>query len=190
MVYYSVAEAVFGEMRIVWRSTGDPASHVSTVREIIRRIDPTAALYDVRALDDVVSEYFGARRFNMWVMGVFASAALFLAAIGLFGVMAYLVSQRTREIGVRVALGADRRDIFRLILGHGLALTVTGAVIGLAGAFWVTRVMQSLLFSVSARDPMTFVAVPVLLVLVAVAACYLPARRAADVDPLVALRYE
>ena len=124
----------------------------------------------------------------MYLLGVFAGVALLLAAIGLFGVTAYLVSQRTREIGVRLALGADRRDIFRLILGRGLALAATGAVIGVCGAFWLTRVMQSLLFSVSTTDPGTFVAVPALLVLVALMACYIPARRATKVDPMVALR--
>jgi predicted permease len=190
MVYYSVAETVFGEMRIVWRSNGDPAIHAGSVREVIRRVDQTAALYDVRPLDDVVSDYFAARRFNMYLLGVFATVAVLLAAVGLFGVMGYLVSQRTREIGVRVALGADRRSIFGLILGHGLALTAAGIVVGLGGALWLTRVMRSLLFSVSSSDPMTFAAVPVLLLLVALGACYLPARRAARVDPLVALRYE
>ena len=118
----------------------------------------------------------------------FASVAVLLAAIGLFGVTAYLVAQRTREIGVRLALGADRRDIFRLILGRGIALAATGAVIGVCGAFWLTRVMQSLVFSVSTTDPATFVAVPALLVLVALLACYIPARRAMKVDPVVALR--
>jgi ABC-type antimicrobial peptide transport system permease subunit len=121
-------------------------------------------------------------------LGVFAGTAVLLAAIGLFGVMAYLVSQRTAEIGVRMALGADRSAIVRLILGRGLALSAAGAGIGIGLALGLTRAMQSLLYSVTARDPATFVAVPVLLVAVALAACYLPARRAMKVDPVVALR--
>lgn len=190
MVYYSINDTIFGEMRIVWRSAGDPAAHIGAVRDIVRRADPTAALYDVQTLDDVVSDYFGPRRFNTYLLGMFASAALLLAAIGLFGIMAYLVSQHTREIGVRVALGADRQSIFRLILGHGLVLTIIGAALGLTGAFWLTRVMGSLLYAVSATDPITFMMVPVLFVIVAIVACYIPARRAARVDPLVAVRYE
>ena len=126
----------------------------------------------------------------MYLLGMFATVALILTGLGLFGVTAYLVSQRTREIGVRVALGANRQDIFALVLGRGLALSVMGVAIGLAGAFWLTRVMQNLLFSVSVTDPATFVAVPLVLMLVSFVACYVPARRAARVDPLVALRYE
>jgi putative ABC transport system permease protein len=126
----------------------------------------------------------------MYLFGAFAGVALLLAAIGLFGLTSYNVSQRIREIGLRRALGAEPRDILRLILGHGVALAATGAVIGVCGAFWLTRVMQSLLFSVSTTDPRTFVAVPTLLVLVALVACYIPARRATKIDPMVALRCE
>ncbi len=190
MVYYSTVAGVWSPMNIVWRSAMDPTSHVAQVREIVHRIDPTVPLYDVRLLNDLVSDSFATRRFNMYLVGVFASVALVLAATGLFGVMAYLVSQRTREIGVRLALGADRADIFRLILGRGVVLAVAGAIIGVGAAFWLTRVMRSLLFSVSATDPGTFVAVPALLVVVALAACYVPARRAMRVDPVTALRAE
>ena len=126
----------------------------------------------------------------MYLLAVFASLALTLAAIGLFGVMAYLVSQRTREIGVRLALGAERGDIFRLILGRGVVLAVIGAGIGVGVALWLSTVMQSLLFSVSATDPGTFATVPILLILVAALACYVPARRAMSVDPVTALRAE
>ena len=190
MVYYSTNEMIFGDMRLLWRSAGDPGALTAAVRESIRHVDPSAAMYDVRALDDVVSDYFVPRKFNMYLLGMFATVALILTGLGLFGVTAYLVSQRTREIGVRVALGANRQDIFALVLRRGLALSVIGVAIGLAGASWLTRVMQSLLFSVSVTDPATFVAVPLVLMLVSFVACYLPARRAARVDPLVALRYE
>ncbi|MGH9174785.1 MAG: FtsX-like permease family protein, partial [Vicinamibacterales bacterium] len=190
-VYYSTLTfSGWNPIDVVWRSAVDPASHVAAVRDIVGRLDPTVPLYNIRSLDDMVSESFAPRRFNMYLLGVFADVALLLAAIGLFGVMAYLVAQRTREIGVRLALGADHRDIFRLILGRGIVLAVTGAAIGVGGAFWLTRVMQSLLFSVSTTDPGTFLAVPIILVLVAILACYVPARRAMKVDPVTALRAE
>jgi putative ABC transport system permease protein len=130
----------------------------------------------------------GPRRFNLYLLSAFAAVALALAAIGLFGVMAYLVSQRTREIGVRLALGATRDEVFRQILGRGMTLAGAGAVIGVAAAIGLSRVMESLLFSVSRTDPVTFIAVPIALVFVAGVACYLPARRAMRVDPVVALR--
>ena len=198
MVYGSaVAYSGWNPMNVVWRAASskggtatDPSSFVPAVRDIVRRIDPGVPVYDVRSLTDLLSESFGPRRFNMYLLGVFAGAALLLAAVGLFGVMAYLVAQRTREIGVRLALGAERRDIFRLILGRGVGLAIAGAGVGIVGAFWLTRVMESLLFSVSATDPGTFVAVPLVLVLVAVVACYVPARRATRVDPVTALRAE
>ncbi len=141
-------------------------------------------------LDELVANSFGPRLFNMYALGIFAAVALVLAAVGLFGVMAYLVAQRTREIGVRLALGAERRDIFRLIIGRGLVLAVAGAGIGVGGAFWLTQLMTGLLFAVSATDPRTFVAVPAMLIVVALVACYVPARRAMRVDPVTALRAE
>jgi predicted permease len=190
-VYYSAAWlGIRTPMSIVWRSALDPASHAADVRAIVQRIDSSAALFEVAAIPDLVANWFGPRRFNMYLLGIFAGVALVLAAIGLFGVTAYLVSQRTREIGVRLALGADRRDILRLILGRGMALAATGALAGLAAALWLTRLMQSLIFSVSTTDPVTFIAVPIVLVMVALLACYLPARRATRVDPVVALRCE
>lgn len=190
MVYYSTVEVGGLASSVVWRSAVDPASHVAAVREVVARLDPTVPLYDIQSLTDLLSVSLAPRRFNMYLLAVFAGVAVLLAAIGLFGVTAYLVSQRTREIGVRLALGADRRAIFRLILGRGLALAVSGAVIGITGAYWLARTMQTLLFSVSATDPGTFVAVPALMVLVALVACYLPARRAMRVDPVAALRAE
>ena len=191
MVYGSaVAYSGWNPMNVVWRASTDPASFVPAIREIVRRIDPGVPIYDVRSLTELVTDSFGPRRFNMYLLGVFAGVALLLAAVGLFGVMAYLVTQRTREIGVRLALGADRGDIFRLILGRGIVLASAGAAIGVGCAFWLTRLMTSLLYSVSATDPGTFVAVPILLVLVAILACYVPARRAMKVDPVTALRAE
>jgi putative ABC transport system permease protein len=189
MVYYSIRNSrSWSTNTVVWRSAGDPASHAAAIRDIVRRIDPTVALFDVRTLDDMLASSLAARRFNMYLLVVFASVSLFLAAIGLFGVMAYLVSQRTREIGIRMALGAEAKDVLRLIFGRGIALAVAGAAIGVASAFWLTRMMQSLVFAVSTTDPITFAAVPALLILVALLACFVPARRAIRVDPVRALR--
>ena len=191
MVYGSaMAYPGWNPMSLVVRSAVDPLSHVDAIRGAIRRIDPNVPIYDVRSLDDLLSESFGSRRFNMYLLGCFAAVALVLACVGLFGVLAYLVSQRTRDIGIRLALGAARRDIVTLIVAQGMWLALGGAILGVAGAFGSARLMQSLLFSVSPRDPLTFAAVPLVLIAVALVACYLPARRAMRVDPLVALRSE
>ncbi|MDQ3441091.1 MAG: ABC transporter permease, partial [Planctomycetota bacterium] len=191
MVYGSaMAFGGWNPMHVVWRSAVDPASHAAAFRDTVRRIDPTVPVYDVQRLTDLRDLSFGPRRFNMYLLGVFAAVAVALAAIGLFGVMAYLVSQRTREIGVRLALGANRGQVFRLVLGRGLVLAVAGSGVGVLGALWLTRLMENLLFSVSTRDPGTFAAVPIAVVAVALVACYIPARRATRVDPVTALRAE
>ena len=191
MVYGSaLAYGGWNPMNVVWRSAVDPQSHVPALREAVRRIDPSVGIFDIRSLPELLSDSFGPRRFNMYLLGVFAGVALLLAAIGLFGVMAYLVAQRTREIGVRVALGANRADILRLVLARGMVLTLGGAAIGLVAAMWLTRTMESLLFAISPNDPTTFIAVPAVLVLVALAASYVPVRRALQVDPTIALRAE
>jgi putative ABC transport system permease protein len=189
---YASAMAYSGSnrMNLVIRGAGDPLTHVADVRSAIRQIDPQVPVYDVAVLTDALSASLGSRRFNMYLLGCFAAIALALACIGLFGVLAYLVSQRTRDIGIRLALGAGRRDVFRLIVGQGMALAAAGAMVGIACAMLAARVMTSLLFSVNPRDPVTFAAVPLLLLIVATLACYLPARRALRVDPLIALRAE
>ncbi len=186
-VFYGSATQYPGwnPMSLVWRSTTPTAD---TVRVSLRSIDSTVPLSAVSTMETLLEQSMGPRRFNLYLLGAFATVSLAMAAIGLFGVMAYLVSQRTREIGVRLALGATRGEVFRLILGRGLALAVVGAVGGVGAALWLTRVMESLLFSVSRTDPVTFVAVPLALIAVALLACYIPARRAMRVDPVVALR--
>ena len=191
MVYGSaMAYPGWNPMSLVVRSADDPLSHVPAIRTTIREIDPTIPIFDARALGDLLIDSFGSRRFNMYLLGCFAAAAAVLSCVGLFGVLAYLVTQRTRDIGIRLALGAGRRDVISMIVGRGMMLALSGAGIGLIAAFAAARFMESLLFSVSPRDPLTFAAVPAVLCVVALIACYLPARRATRVDPLVALRSE
>jgi ABC-type antimicrobial peptide transport system permease subunit len=139
-------------------------------------------------MDDVVMNSLGTRRVSMQLFAVFAGAALLLAAIGIYGVMAYSVTQRTQEIGIRLALGAQRSDVLALVIRQGMILSVTGVIVGLVGAFALTRLMANLLFGVAATDPLTFVAIPLLLLFVATMAAYFPARRAMKVNPITALR--
>ena len=188
-VFYGAATQypTWNPMSLVWRSR---APSVDTVRASLRSIDPNVPLSAVSSMDTLFEQSMGPRRFNLYLLSAFAGVALALAAIGLFGVMAYLVSQRTREIGVRLALGATRGEVFRQILGRGMALAGVGAAIGVGAAMGLSQVIETLLFSVSRRDPVTFIAVPVALVIVAGLACYLPARRAMRVDPVVALRVD
>jgi putative ABC transport system permease protein len=141
-------------------------------------------------MDQVISDSIGPQRFNMLLLGIFALVALILAVVGIYGVMSYSVSQRIHEIGVRMALGAGRRDVLSLVVGQGMRLALVGIAIGLAASFTLTRLMESLLFGVSATDPGTFVMIAGTLGTVAFLACYVPARRAARVDPMVALRHE
>ena len=144
----------------------------------------------ITTMDQIFSNSLAGQRFNALLLGIFASLALVLAGIGVFGVINYSVAQRTHEIGIRLALGAQRKDVFKLIVGHGLILALAGVTIGAVGAIALTRLMAGLLFGVSPTDITTFVSVSLLVVVVATFACYLPARRATRVDPLVALRYE
>ena len=141
-------------------------------------------------MDERITRSLSGRRFNMVMLGLFAVLALTLAAVGIYGIVAYSVTERTHEIGVRLALGAQRRDVVAMVVRHGMIMTVAGTGVGLAAAFAVVRVMSGLLYGVSAADPATFIAIPVLLLAVALAACYIPARRATRVDPMIALRAE
>ena len=182
--------AAWNPMELVLRSAVDPMTHVADVRAAVRAIDPTVPVFDVNTFDDLISNSLGSRRFNMYLLGCFAVVAVVLACVGLFGVLAYLVAQRTRDIGVRMALGADRADVFRLIVWQGLSLAAGGAALGVIAGFVGARLLRNLLFSVPPDDPVTFVAVPLLLLFVAALACFGPAHRAMRVDPLTALRAE
>jgi predicted permease len=174
-------------MGLVIRTAGDPAAFAATLRREVQAIDKDQPVYNVRTMNDVVMNSIGTRRVSMQLFAVFAFAALLLAALGIYGVLAYSVTQRTQEIGLRMALGAQRSDVLGLVIRQGMSLTVIGVIIGLAGAFALTRVIANLLYGVTATDPATFVAIPFLLLFVALLACYLPARRAAGLDPTRAL---
>ncbi|HEV2734293.1 MAG TPA: FtsX-like permease family protein [Longimicrobiaceae bacterium] len=167
---------------------GDPARLAGPVREAIRAMDPDLPLADVRTLDEVRSESVARPRFLALLLGAFAAVALVLAVVGIYGTLAYLVAQRTYEMGVRMALGARPAAIRRLVVGQGMAMTLAGVVVGVAAALALTRLLAHLLYGVAATDAATFVAVPLGLALTAAVAAYVPARRATRVDPLVALR--
>jgi putative ABC transport system permease protein len=175
---------------VVLRTEGDPTTVMGSVRQAVAEIDSREVVYNVQTMNEVVSNSFAARRLSMMLLGVFAALALVLACVGIYGVISYLVGQRTHEIGVRMALGAQRRDVLRLVIGHGTRMALIGVAIGIVAALGLMRLMANQLFGVSAHDPLTFVGVGVLLIIVAVAACYIPARRAMRVDPMIALRHE
>ena len=189
-VYMPYAQRANRALVVAARIKGDAGAITSAIRSTLLGMDPTLPLYDIALLDDRLAAQDGASRALTAVTGGYALLALLLASLGLFGVLAHAVSRRTQEMGIRMALGAKRRQLLLMVLREGAMLTVAGLVCGLAGAVLMTRVMASLLFGVSATDPFVYVGISVLLLLVALAACYLPARRATLVDPMVALRWE
>jgi putative ABC transport system permease protein len=174
----------------VVRTSGDPEAMTSGVRRAMQDIDEALPLYNIKPVNEVISESVAPRRFNMVLLSIFAGLALVLAAVGLYGVISYSVSQRTREIGIRMALGASHKSVLRLVVGQGMILALIGVGIGVIASFFLTKFMATLLFGVSATDPLTFVAISVLLTGVSIVASVIPARRAMKVDPMVALRYE
>jgi putative ABC transport system permease protein len=174
----------------VLRGGGDPAAFAAPLRDVVRSIDRNLPLGQIRPLREVVERSIARTAFTMLLLVVAAVVALVLGSLGIYSVIAYVVSQRTREIGVRMALGASATDVLKLVLKHGMTLALIGVGAGLAGAFAVTRLMVAMLFDVKPTDVATFAIVSVGLILVALLACYVPARRAMKVDPLVALRYE
>jgi putative ABC transport system permease protein len=177
-------------MSVVVRTTVEPASLTPEVRRIVAEVDKSAPVSEVKTMENIVSEAVTQPRFNLYLLGLFGGIALLLSAAGIYGVTAYAVTQRTHEFGIRMALGAQVGDVLKMILGQGMRLIAAGIVIGLLASFALTRLLKSLLFGVSVTDPLTFVVITIVLMLVALMACYIPARRATKVDPLIALRYE
>jgi predicted permease len=175
---------------LVVKTDSDPLAIINAVRHEILAVDKDQAVFQITTVEQLMGESIAIRRFLMLLLLVFAALALTLAAVGIYGVMSYVAAQRTHEIGIRMALGAQTADVLKLIVGKGIGLALIGVAVGLAGSFALTRLLADLLFGVSATDAATFLVVPTGLIVVALFACYLPARRAAKVDPLVALRYE
>jgi putative ABC transport system permease protein len=188
--YEPYLQMPFSSLTLVVRTEGSPTALSGAIRSEVLAIDQEQPVSRIRTLDQIISGSVQQQRFLMLLLGVFAGVAMILAAVGLYGVMNYAVTQRTHEIGIRMALGANAGAVLRLIVGHGMMLALIGVAIGLAGAFAVTRVMETLLFSVSTTDPVTFAGISVLLTGVALVACLAPARRAIKVDPMLALRHE
>jgi putative ABC transport system permease protein len=184
------APSANGAGALLVRTSGDPKSLIASVRGVIHEQDPALAVFGLEPFTETVSRSVAERRFTMLVLGLLASVALILAAIGVHGVLSYTVTQRAREIGIRMALGAQPSGVLRLVVGRGMILALAGTAIGLAAAFVLTRSMGTLLFGVTPTDPATFILVPFGLALVALLASYLPARRATRVDPVAALRAE
>jgi len=178
------------QLSLVLRTAADPQLQTSALRSALAEIDPNQPLVNVRTMEDNIATTVAQPRFRTWLIGIFAAVALMLAAVGVYGVMSYTVTQRTGEIGIRVTLGAQPEDVFKIVVGEGLRLALAGVGVGIVAALAMTRVLQSFLFGISAYDPITFLGVALLLTIVAVAASFFPARRATLVDPMVALRYE
>jgi predicted permease len=189
---YGLPEAIglLSDAVVVLRTSASPETLAAPLRGALKKVDPTLPLFDVLTMQEVIDESLAGRRLNLWLLGFFAAVALVLAATGLYGVISYLVAQRTREIGVRIALGAQKRDVMGLILRQAALLAGIGIFVGLGGALVFSRAMDSLLYGISSRDPLTYAALAALLATVALVASWLPARRASRVSPMVAIRAE
>jgi putative ABC transport system permease protein len=177
-------------MSLVVRTDSEPAAIVPAIKNAIRAADKDQPIFNVKTMDEIISGVVSAQRLAFILLGIFAFLALTLAAVGIYGVTSYSVSQRTHEIGIRMALGARESDVFRLVVGHGLTLGLVGVGLGVAGALVLTRFLASLLYGIRPTDPLTYLVVSLVLTAVAALASYIPARRATKVDPMEALRYE
>jgi putative ABC transport system permease protein len=189
-LYFSSLQDTFAGMSLVIRSSVEPSGLSAAVRQIVAEVDKSVPVSNVQTMDHIVSESITQPRFNLFLLALFGTVAMLLSAAGIYGVTAYTVTQRTHELGIRLALGAQVSDVLRMILGQGMAVIGVGLVLGLVSAFALMRLLRSLLFGVGENDPLTFAAITLVLLFVALLACYIPARRATKVDPLVALRYE
>jgi len=189
-IYVPLAQNRAGQFTIIARTAGSPTALAAALRAEVHRLDRNLPVFDVKTMNEHIGEALSQERMIATLLGIFGLLALLLAAVGIYGVMSYSVTQRRREIGVRMALGAESSDILKLVVGRGLILTLSGVGIGLGAALALTRLATGLLFGVSATDPLTFVVISALLTGVALAASFIPARRATKVDPMVALRYE
>ena len=189
-IYFSTLQDYWPAMSLVVRSTVEPSSLAGSVREVVNEVDKSVPVSQLKTMDRVVSESITQPRFNLFLLALFSTVAMLLSAAGIYGVTAYSVSQRTHELGIRLALGAQVGDVLKMILGQGMAVIGVGLVLGLVAAFGLMRLLRSLLFGVGENDPLTFVAITIVLLIVALIACYIPARRATKVDPLEALRAE
>jgi len=189
-IYGAFAQRPLDELSVIMRSTSAPATVLAAAREVVRDLDAQLPVYEARPLDDLVRESIAERRFYALLLAMFAGLALVLAAVGIYGVIGYSVQQRRRELGIRIALGATRERVVGMVMRQGMALTLIGAMVGLAGAAALTRVLSGQLFGVSATDPLTFLAVPAILIMVALVACVVPAKRALAVDPASVIRSE
>jgi putative ABC transport system permease protein len=190
MAYWPHPQLPYPFMNLVIRTQSDPAGLVAAVEREVQAIDKDQPITDVHTMEELLSESVSRTRFSTFLLSIFAAVALVLAAVGIYGVMAYAVTQRTHEIGIRMALGAQASDVLKMVVGQGMILALIGVGVGLIAALALTRVISSLLYGVSATDPVTFGAIALLLAGVALVACLIPARKAAKVDPMVALRYE
>lgn len=188
--FFAATSRQYTSMTLVVRTKVEPRSLAVPARETVRALDSTVPVSNVVTMEQVIADALWQPRFNLQLIGLFAGVALLSAAIGLYGVMSYSVAQRTHEVGLRMALGAQRRDVIKLVLIQGMKLTVPGVMLGLFASAALTRLMTNLLFGVSAMDPTTFAVIALVLVGVALLACFVPAWRATKVDPMVALRYE
>jgi putative ABC transport system permease protein len=177
-------------MRLVVKSAVDPAALASAIRGVVAGIDKDQPIFGISTMNQLIVDSVSTRRITLILLALFSTLALVLAAIGIYGVISYSVAQRTHEIGIRMALGAQKTDVLRMIMAQGAKIAGAGVAIGIAASFGLTRLLAKLLFSVSAADPLTFAAVAILLIVVAMLACYIPARRTLRVDPMIALRYE
>jgi putative ABC transport system permease protein len=188
--YFPFAQIPSGGMTVILKASGDPNQLIAAVRQQVKAIDPDQPIYSIRTMDEIRAESVASERLSLTLLSIFAGIALVLAIVGIYGVMSYSVTQRTHEIGIRMAIGAQPRDVFRMVIGQGMMLALIGVAIGLLLAFALTRLMTTMLFGVEPTDPATFAAIAVLLTVVALVACYVPGRRATKVDPVVSLRYE